>query len=60
VECTGKRKARKRYEFGVKVGLAVTHLRGQMVGARSFPGKPFDCHTLTAQLKQTTNLTQDL
>ena len=60
VECIGKGKARKPYEFGVKVSLVVTHLRGLMVGARSFPGNPFDGHTLSAQLEQTTNLMQDL
>jgi transposase, IS5 family len=60
VECIGKGKARKPYEFGVKVSLAVTHLRGLMVGARSFPGNPFDGHTLAAQLEQTNNLMQDL
>ena len=59
-ECIGKGKARKPYEFGVKVSLVVTHLRGLMVGARSFPGNPFDGHTLAAQLEQTTNLMQDL
>ena len=59
-ECIGKGKARKPYEFGVKVSLVVTHLRGLMVGARSFPGNPFDGHTLAAQLEQTTNLLQDL
>jgi transposase, IS5 family len=59
VECIGKGKARKPYEFGVKVSLAVTHLRGLMVGARSFPGNPFDGNTLAAQLEQTTNLMQD-
>jgi transposase, IS5 family len=60
VECIGKGKARKPYEFGVKVSLVVTHLRGLMVGARSFPGNPFDGHTLAAQLEQTNNLMQDL
>ena len=59
-ECISKGKARKPYEFGVKVSLVVTHLRGLMVGARSFPGNPFDGHTLAAQLEQTTNLLQDL
>ena len=60
VECISKGKARKPYEFGVKVSLAVTHKRGLMVGARSFPGNPFDGHILSAQLEQTTNLMQDL
>ena len=60
VECIGKGKARKPYEFGVKVSLAVTHRSGLMVGARSFPGNPYDGHILSAQLEQTTNLLQDL
>jgi IS5 family transposase len=60
VECISKGKARKPYEFGVKVSLAVTHKQGLMVGARSFPGNPFDGHILSAQLEQTTNLMQDL
>jgi IS5 family transposase len=60
VECIGKGKARKPYEFGVKVSLAVTHKQGLMVGARSFPGNPFDGHILSAQLEQTANLLQDL
>ena len=60
VECIGKGKARKPYEFGVKVSLAVTHKQGLMVGARSFPGNPYDGHVLSAQLEQTSNLLQDL
>ena len=60
VECIGKGKARKPYEFGVKVSLAVTHKQGLMVGARTFAGNPFYGHTLAQQLEQTTNLLQDL
>ena len=60
VECIGKGKARKPYEFGVKVSLAITHNSGLMVGARSFPGNPYDGHTLAEQLEQTNNLLQDL
>jgi transposase, IS5 family len=64
VECIGKGKARKPYEFGVKVSLVLLvstrHLRGLMVGARSFTGNPYDGHTLAAQLVQTSNLMQDL
>ena len=58
-ECISKGKARNPYEFGVKVSLVVTHQRGLMVGARSFPGNPYDGHVLSAQLEQTTNLLQD-
>jgi IS5 family transposase len=60
VECIGKGNARKPYEFGVKVSLAVTHKQGLMVGARSFPGNPYDGHILAAQMEQTSNLLQDL
>ena len=34
-ECIGKGKARKPYEFGVKVSLVVTHKQGLMVGRRA-------------------------
>jgi len=59
-ECISKGKARKPYEFGVKVSLAVAHKSGLIVGARSLPGNPFDGHTLSAQLEQTGVLLQDL
>jgi IS5 family transposase len=60
VECIGKGKARQPYEFGVKVSMAVTHKSGLIVGARSFPGNPYDGHTLAGQIEQTTNLLQDI
>lgn len=59
VECISKGKARNPYEFGVKVSLVITYKQGLMVGARSFPGNPYDGHVLSAQLEQTTNLLQD-
>ena len=59
-ESISKGKARKPYEFGVKLSLAVTHKQGLMVGARSFPGNPYDGHTLVEQIEQTTALLQDI
>ena len=56
VECISKGKARNRYEFGVKVSLAVTHQQGLIVGAKRFTGNPFDGHTLAAQIGQTNTL----
>ena len=53
VECIAKGKARRPYEFGVKASIAVTHRQGLMVGARTFPGNPYDGHTLAEQLEQT-------
>ena len=55
-ECIGKGKARKPYEFGVKASIAVTHRKGLVVGARTFPGNPYDGHTLAARIEQTTTL----
>jgi len=59
VECISKGKARRRYEFGVKVAVAVTHKRGLMLGARSFPSNPYDGHILSAQIEQSNILLQD-
>lgn len=56
VECISKGKARNRYEFGVKVSLAITHRQGLMVGAKRFTGNPYDGHTLAAQLAQCNTL----
>lgn len=44
----------------MKVSLVVTHQQGLMVGARSFPGNPYDGHTLAAQIEQTNTLLQDI
>lgn len=60
VECIGKGKARKPYEFGVKAAVVISHQTGLMVGARSFPGNPYDGHILSAILEQATNLLQDV
>ena len=58
VECISKGKARIRYEFGVKVSLAVTHKQGLMVGAKRFIGNPYDGHTLASQISQCNELMQ--
>lgn len=57
VECISKGKAHKRYEFGVKVGMATTSKGNWVVGIQSFPGNPYDGHTLEETLKQVTRLT---
>ena len=59
VECIGKGKARKPYEFGVKTAVVVSHQQGLMLGARTFPGNPYDGHILRAALEQATILMQD-
>jgi transposase, IS5 family len=60
VECIGKGKARKPYEFGVKSAIVVSHKQGLMLGARTFPGNPYDGHILSAVLEQANNLMQDV
>lgn len=60
VECIGKGKARRPYEFGVKASIAVTHKSGLVVGARTFPGNPYDGHLLREQLEQTGILLEDV
>ncbi len=52
VECISKGKVHKRYEFGVKVGITVTNQSNFVLGARSFPGNPYDGHTLDSCLEQ--------
>lgn len=52
VECMSKGKAHKRYEFGVKVGITVTNKSNFVLGAHSFPGNPYDGHTLESCLEQ--------
>jgi IS5 family transposase len=50
VECIGKGKAHKPYEFGIKVSVATTlkHSKGGqfVLHAQALPGNPYDGHTL--------------
>jgi transposase, IS5 family len=56
VECIGKGKAHKPYEFGVKVSVATTlkhSAGGQFVThVAALPGKPYDGHTLATVIPQ--------
>lgn len=56
-ECISKGKAHKRYEFGVKTGITSTHEDSWILGIKTFPGNPYDGHTLNASLEQTEKLT---
>jgi IS5 family transposase len=53
-------KSRNPYEFGVKVGIATTLKGTLIVGARAFPGNPYDGHTLNEQVEQAAILMQAL
>jgi hypothetical protein len=56
VECIGKGKAHRPYEFGVKVSLATTLHRsrgGQLIAhAKALPGNPYDGHTLATAIRR--------
>ena len=61
VECIGKCKAHKPYEFGVKVSITTTNKRckGAMfvLHAKALPGNPYDGHTLADVIDETEALT---
>jgi IS5 family transposase len=56
VECIGKGKAHKPYEFGVKVSVATTlsHAKGGqfVTHVKAMPGKPYDGHTLATVIPE--------
>jgi IS5 family transposase len=56
VECIGKGKAHRPYEFGVKVSVATTvkHSAGEqfVTHAAALPGNPYDGHTLGTVIPQ--------
>ena len=56
VECIGKGKAHRPYEFGVKVSFATTLKRsrgGQFIAhVKAMPGNPYDGHTLATVLPE--------
>lgn len=61
VECIGKGKAHKPYEFGVKVSIATplsAPKGGQFVlAAQALPGNPYDGHTLSAVIPHLEQIT---
>ena len=60
VECIGKGKAHKPYEFGVKVSVATPLHRSKggqfVVHAKSLPGNPYDGHTLATVIPEMESL----
>ena len=60
VECIGKGKAHKPYEFGVKVSIATPLNRckgGQFIAhAKAMPGNPYDGHTLATVIPEIENM----
>jgi transposase, IS5 family len=56
VECIGKGKAHRPYEFGVKISVATTlsHAKGGqfVTHAKALPGNPYDGHTLATVIPE--------
>ncbi len=56
VECIGKGKAHRPYEFGVKVSVATTLSRAKggqfVIHAKALPGNPYDGHTRATVLPE--------
>lgn len=51
VECISKGKIHKKYEFGCKTSLVITHKEGLALDIRAIHGNPYDGHTLNDVLK---------
>jgi len=58
VECIGKGKAHKRYEFGCKVSISVTHKNNWITSSTALHGNPFDGHTLSATIERSNTNTK--
>jgi len=46
VKCICKGKVHKKYEFGCKASIVLTHKEGFILGSEALEGNPFDGHTL--------------
>lgn len=58
VECIGKGKLYKPYEFGNKVGIVVSSKENFILGIKSFHGNPYDGHTLRESLETASEVTK--
>jgi len=57
VQCIGKGKEHKKYEFGSKVSITTTKNTGVIIGALNIPKNDYDAHTLAPALAQQQRLT---
>jgi len=56
VECIGKGKVHKKYEFGCKVSVVTTSKGNWVLGVQALHGNPYDGHTLEGALAQAKTL----
>jgi transposase, IS5 family len=57
VECIGKGKLNKPYEFGNKVGIVVSGHKNFVIGVKSSHDNPYDGHTLKESMEVAKNIT---
>lgn len=57
VACIAKGKAQISYEFGAKVGIAISNKTGYVLSAIAFAGNPHDSKTLKEQLDHSAQMT---
>ncbi|BBI16852.1 IS5 family transposase [Neochlamydia sp. S13] len=55
VECIAKGKVEKKYEFGCKASLVITHQEGLALDLRAIHGNPYDGHTLEEAIRNAQN-----
>lgn len=58
VECISKGKAHKKYEFGCKAALVITHKEGLCVSMEALHGNPYDGHTINQAITNAEKITQ--
>ena len=58
IECISKGKAHKKYEFGKKVSIVISHKEGLCLSSQAFHGNPYDGHTLEKSLKHAESVTK--
>jgi IS5 family transposase len=58
VDCISKGKAHKKYEFGCKTSIVVTHKEGLALSVQALHGNPYDGHTLAEALKEAEEISQ--
>lgn len=56
VECIAKGKAHKKYEFGCKTSVVITHKEGLALSVQALHNNPYDGHTLEKMLKDSERL----
>jgi transposase, IS5 family len=57
VECIAKGKSHKKYEFGCKASIVLTHKECFVLNVKAFHGNPYDGHTLKEVLDDSEKLT---